>query len=179
MRARIRVTIVALAASACRQRSAATRRAPAAAAAAAAPPPPAPRPPAYFTVPADQLPHLHIGAGRPSRLVDRRAHHRTVEWDNDHTTQAITQVSGPITRIVVDTGARVKAGDPLLYVASADVTNAISTIARRRTASTSRSARSTAARICWSTRRSRSAIWSPPRPTSTTPRPICRRRSRR
>jgi cobalt-zinc-cadmium efflux system membrane fusion protein len=51
----------------------------------------------------------------------------TVDWDNDHTTQAITQVSGPITRIAVDTGTRVKVGDPLLYVASADITNAIST----------------------------------------------------
>ena len=51
----------------------------------------------------------------------------TVDWDNDHTTQAITQVSGPITRIVADTGTRVKAGDPLLYVASADITNAVST----------------------------------------------------
>jgi len=49
----------------------------------------------------------------------------TVDWDNDHTTQAITQVSGPITRLVVDTGARVKAGDPLLYVASSDISNAV------------------------------------------------------
>jgi cobalt-zinc-cadmium efflux system membrane fusion protein len=49
----------------------------------------------------------------------------TVDWDNDHTAQAITQVSGPITRLVVDTGARVRVGDPLLYVASADITNAI------------------------------------------------------
>jgi cobalt-zinc-cadmium efflux system membrane fusion protein len=51
----------------------------------------------------------------------------TVDWDNDHTTQAITQVSGPIVRIVADTGTRVKAGDPLLYVASGDMTNAVST----------------------------------------------------
>ena len=50
----------------------------------------------------------------------------TVDWDNDHTTQAITQVSGPITSILVDTGTRVKTGDPLLYVSSADISNAIS-----------------------------------------------------
>jgi cobalt-zinc-cadmium efflux system membrane fusion protein len=56
----------------------------------------------------------------------------TVDWDNDHTTQAITQVSGPITRIVADTGTRVKAGDPLLYVASADVANAISSYRKAR-----------------------------------------------
>src|SRR5471030_2153485 len=51
----------------------------------------------------------------------------TVDWDNDHTTQAITQVSGPIARIVADTGTRVQAGDPLLYVASGDMTVAVST----------------------------------------------------
>ena len=50
----------------------------------------------------------------------------TVDWDNDQTTQAITQVSGPITRILVDTGARVKKGDVLLYVSSPDISNAIS-----------------------------------------------------
>jgi cobalt-zinc-cadmium efflux system membrane fusion protein len=51
----------------------------------------------------------------------------TVDWDNDHTTQAITQVNGPITRIVVDTGAHVKTGDPLLYVSSPDIAGAVST----------------------------------------------------
>lgn len=56
----------------------------------------------------------------------------TVDWDNDQTTQAISQVSGPITRIVVDTGSRVKAGDPLLYVASADIGNALSTYRKAR-----------------------------------------------
>jgi hypothetical protein len=38
----------------------------------------------------------------------------TVGWDANHTTQASTQVSGPIVRILVDTGALLKAGDPLL-----------------------------------------------------------------
>lgn len=80
----------------------------------------------YFTVPADQLSHLKIA---PVQLATWAAMVRTtgtVDWDNDHTTQAITQVSGPIARIVVDTGTRVQAGDPLLYVASADITVAIS-----------------------------------------------------
>jgi len=56
----------------------------------------------------------------------------TVDWDSDHTTQAITQVSGPITRIVVDFGSHVRAGDPLLYVASPDITNAIATYKKAR-----------------------------------------------
>ena len=51
----------------------------------------------------------------------------TVDWDADHTTQAITQVNGPISRILVDTGTHVKQGDPLLYVASPDLAAAVST----------------------------------------------------
>jgi membrane fusion protein, heavy metal efflux system len=80
----------------------------------------------YFTVPADQLPHLKIAPVRKTTWSAIVRTTGTVDWDNDHTTQAITQVSGPITRIVADTGTRVKAGDPLLYVASADVSNSIS-----------------------------------------------------
>ncbi len=37
----------------------------------------------------------------------------TVDWDADHTTQAITQVNGPITRILVDLGTPVKKDEPL------------------------------------------------------------------
>jgi cobalt-zinc-cadmium efflux system membrane fusion protein len=81
----------------------------------------------YFTVPADQLPHLKIAHVEKTTWGTTVRTTGTVDWDNDHTTQAITQVSGPITRIVADTGTRVKVGDPLLYVASTDVTNAIST----------------------------------------------------
>ncbi len=49
----------------------------------------------------------------------------TVDWDANHTTPAITQVSGPISRLVVDLGSSVTAGSPLLYVASPDVANAV------------------------------------------------------
>jgi membrane fusion protein, heavy metal efflux system len=82
---------------------------------------------AYFTVPPDQLPHLKIAPVTKTTWSTVVRTTGTVDWDNDHTTQAITQVSGPITRIVADTGTRVKAGDPLLYVASTDVSNSIST----------------------------------------------------
>ncbi len=81
----------------------------------------------YFTVPEAQLSHLQI---TPARTVDwQTTLHTTgtVDWDNDHTTQAITQVNGPITRIVVDAGAHVKAGDPLLFVSSPDIAGAVST----------------------------------------------------
>jgi cobalt-zinc-cadmium efflux system membrane fusion protein len=79
---------------------------------------------AFFTVPADQLSHLKIVPVQQTTWAATVRTTGTVDWDNDHTTQAITQVSGPIARIVVDMGTRVKDGDPLLYVASADITNA-------------------------------------------------------
>lgn len=81
----------------------------------------------YFTVPADQLAHLQLADARTTMWEKTVRTTGTVDWDNDHTTQAITQVSGPIARLVVDTGTRVKEGDPLLYVASSDITTAIST----------------------------------------------------
>jgi membrane fusion protein, heavy metal efflux system len=85
-----------------------------------------------FSVSADQLPHLRIAPVRSSTWRIDVETTGTVDWDADHTTQAITQVSGPITRIVVDYGSHVKAGDPLLYVASPDITNAIATYKKAR-----------------------------------------------
>ncbi len=85
-----------------------------------------------FTVSQEQLPHLHIGPVRSTTWQITVTTTGTVDWDEDHTTQAITQVSGPITRIVADYGSHVKAGDALLYVASPDITNAIATYKKAR-----------------------------------------------
>jgi len=130
MKSAIVAIVAALAASACEKSSphpttpaAAATAAPAAGSAAAGGSGQA----AYFTVPADQLPHLKIVPARQATWSTTVRTTGTVDWDNDHTTQAITQVSGPIARIAADTGTRVKAGDPLLYVASSDMTVAVST----------------------------------------------------
>jgi len=88
--------------------------------------------PALFTVPPDQMAHLKV-VPVESRNWQIAVHTTgTVDWDADHTTQAITQVNGPITRILVDTGAKVNAGDPLLYVSSPDVVNAMSAYRKAR-----------------------------------------------
>ena len=85
-----------------------------------------------FEVPAPQLAHLRIVkvAAKAWRTTIQTT--GTVDWDADHTTQVITQVNGPISRILVDTGAKVNAGDPLLYVSSPDVANAISAYRKAR-----------------------------------------------
>jgi membrane fusion protein, heavy metal efflux system len=87
---------------------------------------------AYFTVPAEQLSHVQVAPVTRATWATVLHTTGTVDWDNDHTTQAITQVSGPITRILVDTGTRVKKGDVLLYVSSPDVSNAISAYRKAR-----------------------------------------------
>ena len=83
--------------------------------------------PSYFTVPDEQLSHLQIAPVKRVAFTTELKTTGTVDWDNDHTTQAITQVSGPITRILVDFGTQVTTGQPLLYVASPDITGAFST----------------------------------------------------
>jgi cobalt-zinc-cadmium efflux system membrane fusion protein len=70
--------------------------------------------------------HLRVGQARRTSWPVTIRTTGTADFDGDHTAQVITQVSGPITRIAVDLGARVKAGDPLLFVSSADFANAVS-----------------------------------------------------
>ena len=129
MRSAIVAIVVALTGSACQSSSSPHPAAPASAPSAEAPAAgsAAAAQATYFTVPADQLPHLKIAKVRQTTWSAEVRTTGTVDWDNDHTTQAITQVSGPIVRIAADTGTRVKAGDPLLYVASGDMTTAVST----------------------------------------------------
>jgi cobalt-zinc-cadmium efflux system membrane fusion protein len=88
--------------------------------------------PALFTVPPDQMAHLKVVPVETRNWQIAVHTTGTVDWDADHTTQAITQVNGPISRILVDTGAKVNAGDPLLYVSSPDVVNALSAYRKAR-----------------------------------------------
>ncbi|HEY2844018.1 MAG TPA: efflux RND transporter periplasmic adaptor subunit [Bryobacteraceae bacterium] len=87
---------------------------------------------ALFQVPQNQLEHLKIVEVKKAVWSNTVHTTGTVDWDADHTTQAITQVSGPISRILVDAGTRVTADQPLLYVSSPDVSNAISAYKKAR-----------------------------------------------
>jgi cobalt-zinc-cadmium efflux system membrane fusion protein len=87
---------------------------------------------ALFQVPQNQLQHLKIVEARKAVWSATVATTGTVDWDADHTTQAITQVDGPIARLLVDTGDRVAANQPLLYVSSPDISTAISTYKKAR-----------------------------------------------
>jgi cobalt-zinc-cadmium efflux system membrane fusion protein len=88
--------------------------------------------PALFTVSNSQLQRLRIVPAHTATFQISVHTTGTVDWDADHTAPVITQVSGPVTRILVDTGSRAKAGDPLLYVSSTDASNAIVTYRKAR-----------------------------------------------
>ena len=85
-----------------------------------------------FQVPQNQLEHLKVVEVRKAAWSATVHTTGTVDWDADHTTQAITQVSGPISRLLVDLGTPVKVDQPLLYVSSPDVSNAIVTYRKAR-----------------------------------------------
>jgi cobalt-zinc-cadmium efflux system membrane fusion protein len=59
-------------------------------------------------------------------------YHRTIEttgvvdFDNDQATSVLAPFSGPVTRLLVSLGARVKKGDPLAAIDSADYAAAVS-----------------------------------------------------
>ena len=63
-----------------------------------------------FTVSADQQAHLKVVPVTRTRWSTTIHTTGTVDWDADHTTQAITQVNGPISRILVDLGSKVNGG---------------------------------------------------------------------
>jgi len=88
--------------------------------------------PGLFTVPQDQMAHLKIAKVVKASWGVAIHTTGTVDWDQDHTTQAITQVNGPITRILVDVGTPVTKDEPLLYVSSPDVANAIAAYRKAR-----------------------------------------------
>jgi membrane fusion protein, heavy metal efflux system len=80
-----------------------------------------------LTVPQDQLSNLRIAPVRRTSWTISIHTTGTVDLDNNHTTPAITQVNGPIVKMLAETGEAVKEGQPLLYVSSPDVANAIAT----------------------------------------------------
>ena len=73
-----------------------------------------------FTIPADQMAHVQLLTVEPTSLTRVLRLTGAVAYDSFHTTPVITQVSGPVNRIVVVPGESVQRGQPLLYVASPD-----------------------------------------------------------
>jgi membrane fusion protein, heavy metal efflux system len=73
-----------------------------------------------FTIPADQMAHVQVLQVQASSLTRSLRLTGAVAYNSFHTTPVITQVSGPVSRVVVVPGQRVERGQPMLYVASPD-----------------------------------------------------------
>jgi cobalt-zinc-cadmium efflux system membrane fusion protein len=73
-----------------------------------------------FSLPADQMSHISVVTVEQGRLVRTLRLTGAVEYNDFKTTPVITQVGGPVSRVVVAPGEHVRAGQALLYVASPD-----------------------------------------------------------
>jgi cobalt-zinc-cadmium efflux system membrane fusion protein len=73
-----------------------------------------------FTIPPDQMSHVQLVSIQPSTLKHTLRLTGSVTYNAFLTTPVITQVGGPVSRILVVPGAHVEAGQPMLEVSSPD-----------------------------------------------------------
>jgi membrane fusion protein, heavy metal efflux system len=73
-----------------------------------------------FSLPADQMSHIQAVTVEQGPLARTLRLTGAVEYNDFKTTPVITQVGGPVSRVMVVQGEHVRAGQPLLYIASPD-----------------------------------------------------------
>jgi RND family efflux transporter, MFP subunit len=78
------------------------------------------------TLTAAQRQHIHLYAVAPSMFNKTVETTGTVDFDNDQATSVLAPFSGPVSRLLVSPGDKVKKGDPLAVVESADFAAATS-----------------------------------------------------
>ena len=76
--------------------------------------------PEMFTIPQDQMAHVQVVTVEPSKLTRVLRLSGNVSFNAFKTTPVITQVGGPVSRILVVPGEHVREGQPLLTVSSPD-----------------------------------------------------------
>jgi len=76
--------------------------------------------PQLFVIPQDQMSHVQVVTVEPTTLKRTLRLTGTVAYNAFNTTPVITQVGGPVSRILLVPGQHVKAGEPMLEVSSPD-----------------------------------------------------------
>jgi cobalt-zinc-cadmium efflux system membrane fusion protein len=76
--------------------------------------------PELFTIPQEQMSHVQVVNVQPTTLTRILRLTGAVAYNAFRTTPVITQVSGPVSRVVVVPGQTVRQGEPMLYVSSPD-----------------------------------------------------------
>ena len=79
-----------------------------------------PNHPQLFAIPQNQMSHVQVVTVQTTTLTRTLRLTGAVAYNNFRTTPVITQVSGPVSRVVVVPGEKVRKGQPMLYVASPD-----------------------------------------------------------
>ena len=74
----------------------------------------------FFTVPQDQMAHVQVTPVQAGRLARVLRLTGAVAYNSFETTPVITQVGGPVARILVAPGQEVSPGQAMLYVSSPD-----------------------------------------------------------
>jgi membrane fusion protein, heavy metal efflux system len=87
-----------------------------------------------FSLPTEQMTHIQIYTLSQAPLVRTLRLSGAVAYNAFQTTPVITQVGGPVSRIVVAPGEHVTAGQPMLYVTSPDYSLARSAYLKARDA---------------------------------------------
>jgi membrane fusion protein, heavy metal efflux system len=88
--------------------------------------------PQLFTIPADQMSHIQVVTVEPSRLTRTLRLTGSVAFNAFKTTPVITQVGGPVSRILVVPGEHVSEGQPLLDVSSPDFSQLLASYLKAR-----------------------------------------------
>lgn len=73
-----------------------------------------------FTVPKEQMEHVQVVTVQPTDFPRILRLTGAVAFNGFLTTPVITQVGGPVSRLVVSPGQQVRKGEPMLYVSSPD-----------------------------------------------------------
>ena len=79
-----------------------------------------PNHPELFTIRPEQMSHVQVVTVAATTLARTLRLTGAVAYNNFRTTPVITQVSGPVSRMMVVPGEKVRQGQPMLYVASPD-----------------------------------------------------------
>ena len=90
--------------------------------------------PSLFEVPAGQLSHLHIAKVARAPVVRIVRAPARIAFDDLKTSEVTPLVSGKIAKVLVREGDRVKAGQPLLAIASPDSSDTTANLSRDRSA---------------------------------------------
>lgn len=90
--------------------------------------------PELFTIPQEQMPHVQVVTVQPTKLTRTLRLTGAVAYNAFNTTSVITQVGGPVSRILVVPGERVKKGQTLLEISSPDYSLLLATYVKAKDA---------------------------------------------